>query len=344
MSKVKTRNRTYKLHYYLTHLLRIYVTPNYFHRRYKRKCLSLLREEKLSKEIFDRVNYCNKLSAPFELKGKTYTNNGIHKTYTANNAHVKKSDINSSYRYDFCDILRFFDPEFSIAFTMGDVTFNPEIPSVLKSRPIAKRSNVNSVLLKLDKIRHFNFIEDHIPYEKKGNKLMWRGAAPQPHRKKFLRDFFDHPSCDAAQVKAPDEYGYGHYLSIEDQLHSKFILCIEGYDVATNLKWAMSSNSLCFMQKPKYETWFMEGRLVPGTHYVELNEDYSNLEEKIDYYQTNMEEAKFIIHNANNYLLQFNQKIIEDLVAILVLEKYFHLAGEIHSSYADHFQPTPPPE
>jgi hypothetical protein len=57
-----------------------------------------------------------------------------------------------------------------------------------------------------------------------------------------------------------------------------------------------------------------------------------------------MEEAKFIIHNANNYLLQFNQKIIEDLVAILVLEKYFHLAGEIHSSYADHFQPTPPPE
>jgi hypothetical protein len=173
---------------------------------------------------------------------------------------------------------------------------------------------------------------------------MWRGAAPQPHRKKFPRNSFDHPLCDAAQMKAPDEYGYGHYLSIEEQLHSKFILCIEGYDVAINLKWAMSSNSLCFMQKPKYETWFMEGRLIPGTHYVELNEDYSDLEEKIDYYQTNIEEAKFIINNANNYLLQFNQMIIEDLIAILVLEKYFHLAGEIHSPCADHFQPTPPPE
>jgi hypothetical protein len=83
MSKVKNQSITYKLQYYLTHLFRIYVTPNYFHQRYKRKHLSLLNEEQLSKSVFDRVNYCNKLSKPFELKGNTYNNNGIHKTYTA---------------------------------------------------------------------------------------------------------------------------------------------------------------------------------------------------------------------------------------------------------------------
>ena len=38
----------------------------------------------------------------------------------------------------------------------------------------------------------------------------------------------------------------------------KFILCIEGNDVASNLKWVMSSNSVAVMPKPKFESWFME--------------------------------------------------------------------------------------
>ena len=48
-------------------------------------------------------------------------------------------------------------------------------------------------------------------------------------------------------------------LSILEQLEYKFVLCLEGNDVATNLKWVMSSNSLAVMPKPRYETWFMEG-------------------------------------------------------------------------------------
>ncbi|MDE4959522.1 glycosyl transferase family 90, partial [Francisella tularensis subsp. holarctica] len=58
------------------------------------------------------------------------------------------------------------------------------------------------------------------------------------------------------------------FLSIQDQIKYKYIVSIEGYDVATNLKWIMNSNSLCFMNKPKYETWFMEGTLIPNHHYV----------------------------------------------------------------------------
>ena len=42
----------------------------------------------------------------------------------------------------------------------------------------------------------------------------------------------------------------------------------------------MSSNSLCFMPKPKYETWFMEGKLIPNHHYVLIEDDYSNLLEQ----------------------------------------------------------------
>ena len=51
-------------------------------------------------------------------------------------------------------------------------------------------------------------------------------------------------------------------MTINEQLHYKFILCSEGNDVASNLKWVMSSNSIAVMPKPKFETWFMEGILV----------------------------------------------------------------------------------
>jgi hypothetical protein len=76
-----------------------------------------------------------------------------------------------------------------------------------------------------------------------------------------------------------------HFMSIEEQLQHQFVVSVEGIDVATNLKWIMASNSLCLMRRHRFETWFMEGALVPGYHYVELADDHSDLPEKIRYYQ-----------------------------------------------------------
>jgi hypothetical protein len=118
-------------------------------------------------------------------------------------------------------------------------------------------------------------------------------------------------------------------MSKEAQLEYKFIFCPEGNDVSTNLKWAMSSNSICFMPKPRYETWFMEGLLKPGIHYVELKSDYSDLEEKIDYYSTHIEEAETIIANANEHVAQFQNQDLERLLSIKVLERYFELSGQL---------------
>ena len=76
-------------------------------------------------------------------------------------------------------------------------------------------------------------------------------------------------------------------------------------DTATSIKWVMSSNSICVMPKPKYETWFMEGKLEAGVHYIEVNDNFSNAEEKINYYSMHTEEALQIIKNANAYVDQF---------------------------------------
>jgi molybdopterin converting factor small subunit len=83
------------------------------------------------------------------------------------------------------------------------------------------------------------------------------------------------------------------------------------------------------MTKPKYETWFMEGTLEPGFHYVELADDYSDLEEKLIYYREHAGEAKRIIENANNYVNQFLDRKQEHLIGLLVMQKYFEKTGQL---------------
>ena len=90
----------------------------------------------------------------------------------------------------------------------------------------------------------------------------------------------------------------------------------------------MASNSLCLMRRPRFETWFMEGSLVPGYHYVELDDDHSDLPEKVRYYQNHPEQAEAIIANANRYVEKFFDQQMEQTIALLVIQKYLHLSGQ----------------
>ena len=112
-------------------------------------------------------------------------------------------------------------------------------------------------------------------------------------------------------------------LTINQQLTYKFILCLEGNDVASNLKWVMSSNSIAVMTKPKFETWFMEGLLKPDFHYIQIKDDYSDLEDRLNNYITHTQKAMDIIYNANQYISQFKDHKQEELISLCTLEKYF---------------------
>lgn len=77
------------------------------------------------------------------------------------------------------------------------------------------------------------------------------------------------------------------------------------------------------MPKPTYETWFMEGTLIGNYHYIEIKKDYSDLEEKLNYYIKHTNEALKIIENAHKFVEQFWDKKREKLISLLVLQKYF---------------------
>jgi hypothetical protein len=271
--------------------------------------------------VRDRVNYYNKLTEPVSL--------GDHAVSIQS---LRLKDYKTTYFLDSYKFLRFFNKNLECHLRFGDITTIPEVPSLLKSRPISG-DNANSVLLKLNKIRHFHFVHDHKKYAEKKDLIVWRGNVTDPKkiRVRFFEKFFGHPMCDIGYT---NNWGKNFEwakpkMTIDEQLDFKFILCLEGVDVATNLKWAMSSNSLAVMPKPKYETWFMEGALVPGFHYVLIQDDFSDLGEKMRYYIDNPGEAKSIIQNAHQHVSQFLNKEREDLISLLVLDKYFRKTHQL---------------
>lgn len=315
----KWRKNRHKLKFYLQGIAEIGLPRQIYHAQRA----SLFRafheqgDDQKWREIAQRVNYYNQLAAPAVLPTEAQ--------YIADFSRWKSW----AYYIDMKKYLLAFDRGFKFLYLPGDVRIIPGHPTLLKSRPISEH-NASSVLLKLNRIRHYFFVNDSVPFAQKKNLLVWRGACHKPHRQAFVSRFHNHPLCNVgdSHPKFKDQPWHRGVMSISEQLQYKFILSIEGNDVATNLKWIMGSNSLCFMTRPKYETWFMEGTLKPGYHYIELADDYSDLEEKVEYYTKHLEEANSIVKNANAYVRTFMDTRQEHLIGLLVLQKYFEKTGQ----------------
>ncbi len=238
----------------------------------------------------------------------------------------------SAYFFDLYETVRCFNPNYRFHYIFGDVDYETEQPTFVKSRPIG-RETYNSVICRLNKVRHFRFIHDRMNYRDKKDMLIFRNVVrKQPQRTNFLKLYAQHPLCDAGQINNDTNLDHPEYhktfVTLDEQLKYKFIACIEGHDVATNLKWVMSSNSVAVMPRPKIESWFMEGELKGGYHYIELKDDYSDLEEKLNYYIAHPEKAEEIIQHAHEYVNKFRNKKLEQCIQYRVMQKYFEKTNQ----------------
>ncbi|MCY2959654.1 MAG: glycosyl transferase family 90 [Planctomycetota bacterium] len=235
-----------------------------------------------------------------------------------------------NYCFDMIEHLRHFDPRLRLRYRFGDETSVPMIPTIVKARPI-EGDNRNSVLFKLNKIRHFRVVRDRRPFAQKRDQVMWRGKGLQPHRRAFLAACHGDPWCDVGSTDEREAAGPWRKprLTIEEQLEAKFILSVEGNDVATNLKWIFSSNSVCVMRRPKFESWFMESTLVPDHHYLHVADDYSDLADKVRFYARRPDLAERIVHNAQAHSALFRDERRERAISLLVLLKYFVDSGQM---------------
>jgi len=307
--------KTEKLRFYSQHAL-----SNLLPRAvYRNRLLSELKQiQNYNREQIDaRINYYLKVQSPFRL--------GAKNSCMASEFSLKNNK--SAYYFDLLSCLRYFPEDLCFSYLFGDIRHVPGQPSFVKSRPIGA-INQNSVLFKLNSVRHFNFVDDPYRFEDKQDIAIFRGACHQTKRQQFLQACLGMPNTDIGDTRK-QAMGLPEYrtpISIREHMKCKFIISVEGNDVASNLKWILNSNSLCFMTRPQYETWFMEGTLIPNHHYVLLKDDYSDLAEKIDYYRHHHSEARHIIHNAQSFAREFQDARKERLISLLVMNNYFSLS------------------
>ncbi|MEE0889573.1 MAG: glycosyl transferase family 90 [Bacteroidales bacterium] len=305
-----------KFFYYLK-ACTILLTPHFILKARKQRFLQKYYLKYNNADLQSRLDYYNKLKEKKQIPQSSPTL-AQHK--------LKNVNYSKVYYFDSYEYTRYFPKNLNWKFAPGDITDLQQEPTIVKSRPISQ-DNENSVLLKLNKIRHFIFVKDKTKFEDKIPKILFRGAAHgKPNRQMFIEKWIDNPICDIKDT-AKDSINPPQWqskpISIKQQLRYKYIMAIEGNDVASNLKWIMSSNSIAVMPRPKYETWFMEGCLIPNYHYIEIKDDFSDLIERVNYYEQHPEKAKAIIKNANEYVKPFKDKKREKLLSILVLKRYF---------------------
>lgn len=291
--------------------------PGYY---YKQKFKNYQKEYDNYKSDLD---YNHRLKQYFQLT----------KPFSLPNEAVKNKDFKfqkpSPYYFDLKEFLFYFKPDFAFAYEFGDSLQINSYPSLIKARPIEK-GNENSILYLFNKRRHFYFVNDTINFQDKKNMLVWRGAAHNPTRQLLLKKYFNNSVMDVGEVgNFMNEDGYQKpKMSIQEQLKYKYIFCPEGNDVATSLKWILSSNSVCIMPKPTRESWFLENELEPNIHYVEVRSDLNDLEEKMNWINQQPKLANEIIMNAHEHVNRFRDNTKEDLLCLSILNRYAELSGQ----------------
>ena len=310
------------LKYYIRSYLREY-TPKIFSQMQLNRILRQLDQRQDKEEIMRRVNYYCKLDKGSNFNRQMWSDKAIK---------LQNQPITGqkTYYFDAMEYARYFSQDLRWILDAGDKPYVAPEPAIVKNRPIVEH-NENSVILNLDKNRHFLFVRDNKPWRDKKNMTIFRGdlGPRKENRDVFMNRWYGHPMVDAASTNRSEQHPewQREKLTIGDHLDFKFIMSLEGNDVASNLKWIMSSNSIAVTPCLTQETWFMEGTLIPNYHYIEVKPDFSDLEERLTYYIEHPDEAEAIIQHAHDYISQFRDEKREKLISVLVLKKYFDITN-----------------
>lgn len=225
-----------------------------------------------------------------------------------------------------------------ILFRWGDSTINPKCDDLFYITKARRCDSKNGVIMRMSVRRHWKKIhmvkQNDKPFEKKKNILVWRGSTTGQDDNRFednrllaVNKMNDYKCCNigfssVCQGQRPDKKLMRNFMSLKHQLKYKYLLSLEGNDVASGLKWKLYSNSVVFMRKPRIVSWAMEDKLEPYEHYIPLLDDFSDFKEKIEWANNNQDKCKEISINATKFIEQFFDNKKEKEIEKIVLEKY----------------------
>lgn len=205
---------------------------------------------------------------------------------------------------------------------------------IAKTRIVSDRS---VTLLNVTPYRHWGNVNkvknSDIPYNQKKNMIVWRGATTGSKkitatRYDFVSKYFDDNQIMnvgfSLIVQNMESYSdlLKDRMTLEEQLQYKFLVSLEGNDVASGLKWMLYSNSVVMMVKPAICSWAMEDQLEPFVHYLPLKDDFSNLEEIYQWAISNEDACIAIANNATKFIEKFLDLRRGILIECEVMRRY----------------------
>ena len=104
------------------------------------------------------------------------------------------------------------------------------------------------------------------------------------------------------------------FLSMKEQSNSKFIIHVDGNVNAYRLLTTMRTGSLILRVKSEYTSW-VDHLIKPNVHYILINADLSNLEERIQWCIDNDKKCETVAKNS----LSFATTILDETI----IKKYF---------------------
>lgn len=301
--------------YNVSSLWRAAVVPRFVRRWQKKLCLRGWENRRDAEEIRRRVDYYFSRTEPFSpAEGAKEIGK------------IRLSGSHSTYWYDLMRYLRAFPKRKKIGYIDGDTWENPDSPVFGKARRLdEKRGNV--ALMNLDRRRHFLKVTDPVPFADKKPQLFFRGDVDaKENRRRFMKKWWGNPLFDLGDTSPrTDSEWHRPRVGIADHFDYKYILALEGHDVASALQWICASNCIPVMPRPTVESWLMHGAMIPGVHYIEIADDFSDAADKIEYYNAHPEEAERIARASKEWAGQFADPRRENIIHYLVAERYISL-------------------
>lgn len=242
---------------------------------------------------------------------------------------IRLSQTHSAYWYDLMRYLRGYDHNRRISLINGDTHHNPEYVTFGKARRL-DRLRDNVILMNLDRRRHFMRVTDPVPFEHKKPVLLFRGDVDaKQNRRLLLEKWWGHPLFDLGDT-SPRNHTIWHTprIPIDEHFGYRYILAPEGHDVASALQWICASGCVPVMTRPTVEGWLMHGAMIPGEHYIEIADDFSDAADKIRWYNANPEKAHAIAKASRRWAAQFDDPTREAIIHHLIVRRYLDLAME----------------
>ena len=182
----------------------------------------------------------------------------------------------------------------------------------------------------LNRYNLYHAIHRGVPFHQKKSQIVFAGnerGNPKNYTKRRdiqmnQREYFKSHHVPKDNIHCPQQ------IQREEMINYKYILDIDGnastWDATA---WKLNSGSVIFKTDSNWVQWFYDD-FKPWTHYIPVNDDFSDIQEKFKWCEENQQQCEEIVKNAKQLfhtiyrhenVVKYTTKVINKLTNSLIL-------------------------